>query len=94
MRHWHERSIDCPCDGCRGVTTTASAGYGWRSIPPTEPGWYWVRSSNDDTPEIVRVLEDGPGGPLWARSTEPNEEEGRLSEYLPTCEWAGPIQEP
>lgn len=36
----------------------------WRDEPPTEPGWYWVRSKHNRM-QFVWSIMDGDMGSLW-----------------------------
>lgn len=62
----------------------------WTSEKPTKPGHYWWRQEQGD-PEVVFV-EKGGFSLWWSRWGM--EGASRVERALPTCQWAGPIEEP
>ena len=52
----------------------------WLTIPPTEPGHYWIKHDNNRT-GLVEV-EKSPDGVLWCCGAP-------VEKYF--CEWQGPI---
>ncbi len=67
----------------------------WTTDTPTEPGWYWVRSTKIK-PEVCRVYVSQIGKGLCVARAYHDEIE-TLSEFLfcrHNVEWAGPIRMP
>lgn len=61
----------------------------WSETPPTVPGWYWIITSPEFEPEVVRVDTSREKPIFWADAFEPHP--------IPppgTYSWAGPIPQP
>lgn len=66
----------------------------WTTEPPSEPGWYWMKSKKIQ-PEVVNIMR------FWDRLLSVgrayNDEREPLSDFI-SCrrgvQWAGPIPEP
>lgn len=62
----------------------------WTKDKPTEPGWYWVRTSSPKRePFVAEIAHEAPHG-LFLRSGSGY----GWVQWLPTHEWAGPIPPP
>jgi hypothetical protein len=42
----------------------------WTKDPPTESGWYWVRSRDESAPQVVLVDRDGEALRYFAVASE------------------------
>lgn len=60
----------------------------WTATPPTEPGWYWLKSH---APEVVQVRRYG-GGELAVRWAGSDGEV--LLRHVRGGEWSGPLKPP
>lgn len=61
----------------------------WTTEPPTQDGFYWEKSSEDDEPHIVKVRKDMGGS--FSVLHAGNELDYPLDEYL---FWFGPLSIP
>lgn len=69
----------------------------WSDATPTEPGWYWFRDREfPKSPQIVLIsdLEDRCLNVSWIDGGSLSTRIDIVKRMIPTCQWAGPIQEP
>lgn len=62
----------------------------WTTERPTEPGFYFFRSPLRERRIVKVVVDDYTGALIVSGECVFNE----VSNFLPECEWAGPIPEP
>ncbi len=77
------------------MTAPVPTNSSWTSTPPTEPGWYWARSSDDvDHAVIFDVWRDVVGGTMEMFYAIGHEEPRLADELAGWLWWPIPIQPP